>query len=576
MDPLSSTTTLSNQFSLIDYVVFAMMLVMSSGIGIYYAYKGRKNESSKEFLTANKSLSWFPVSMSLLASFQSSVTILGYPAEMYLKGTQFWMVVISAAFASVTAAELFLPVYWNLTFTSVNRYLFLRFNRDNVRLVSSIAFLLGTVPYMGVVLYGPSLALSSVTPLSVTSSIFIIGIICTFYTSLGGIKAVVWTDTLQVGLMYLGLLAVMTRAFYLVGGISEGFRIANERGRIEFSNFGLDFSATNNFWNAVLGMGIMWCGNYCTTQTEVQRYCNTKNKREAKLALYVNLIGVILMISLACLCGIGLFAYYADCDPLKAGKIVKSDQLMPYFVMDTMANFPGVPGLFVTCVFSASLSTLSSGYNALSAVTWDDFLKQTRLGHLSEQSQKTLNKLTGIFYGILSILMAFIVGQIGSVLKAAISLSGCLIGPLLGVYLMAILCPVVNAMGAIFGLLSGISFGFWVLVGSLLYPGHDNVKDTSIAQCITSFNTTVVGIHVDETSPFIKLYRIAFLLVPVSGFLICVVTSMTTSLLTGGSKEIENISIDTLSPLAFKLWPKSWLPTRNKDSEAIEITINSS
>lgn len=90
---------------------------------------------------------------------------------------------------------------------------------------------------------------------------------------------------------------------------------------------------------------------------------------------------------------------------------------MPYFVMDTMANFPGVPGLFVTCVFSASLSTLSSGYNALSAVTWDDFLKHTRLGHLSEQSQKTLNKLTGIFYGILSILMAFIVGQIGSVLK---------------------------------------------------------------------------------------------------------------------------------------------------------------
>lgn len=90
---------------------------------------------------------------------------------------------------------------------------------------------------------------------------------------------------------------------------------------------------------------------------------------------------------------------------------------MPYFVMDTMSEFKGLPGIFVTCVFSASLSTLSSGFNALSAVTWDDFLKETRLGCLSEQHQKNFNKMTAIFYGILSILMAFIVGQIGSVLK---------------------------------------------------------------------------------------------------------------------------------------------------------------
>lgn len=94
-------------------------------------------------------------------------------------------------------------------------------------------------------------------------------------------------------------------------------------------------------------------------------------------------------------------------------------QLMPYFVMDTLSDFSGVPGLFVTCVFSASLSTLSSGFNALSAVTWDDFLKHTRLGLLDEKHQKTLNKITAIFYGVLSILLAFVVGRIGSVLKVA-------------------------------------------------------------------------------------------------------------------------------------------------------------
>ena len=90
---------------------------------------------------------------------------------------------------------------------------------------------------------------------------------------------------------------------------------------------------------------------------------------------------------------------------------------MPYFVMETLSEFRGIPGLFVSCVFSASLSTLSSGFNALSAVTWDDFLKQTRLGKLEEKRIKTLNKITALFYGLLTILMAFFVGQIGSVLK---------------------------------------------------------------------------------------------------------------------------------------------------------------
>ena len=80
----------------------------------------KKKLDNREFQTGNKSLSLFPVAMSLLASFQSSVTILGYPAEMFLRGTQFWMVIFAGVLASVVAAEVFLPVYYGLSFTSVN------------------------------------------------------------------------------------------------------------------------------------------------------------------------------------------------------------------------------------------------------------------------------------------------------------------------------------------------------------------------------------------------------------------------------------------------------------------------
>lgn len=119
---------------------------------------------------------------------------------------------------------------------------------------------------------------------------------------------------------------------------------------------------------------------------------------------------------------------------------------MPYFVMDTMGDYPGVPGLFVACVFSASLSTLSSGFNALSTVTWDDFMSGTRMGKWPGWKIKVTLKLIGIFYGILSIGMAFLVGKIGSVLEAAISLAGALFGPLFGLYLLGIMAPFANAV----------------------------------------------------------------------------------------------------------------------------------
>ena len=120
--PIPSPGSTDATFSIPDYIVFACMLCISTFIGVYYAWKDRtKKLDNREFLTANKSLALFPVAMSLLASFQSSVTILGYPAEMFLRGTQFWMVILAGILASIVAAEVFLPVYYSLSFTSVNK-----------------------------------------------------------------------------------------------------------------------------------------------------------------------------------------------------------------------------------------------------------------------------------------------------------------------------------------------------------------------------------------------------------------------------------------------------------------------
>lgn len=138
-------------------------------------------------------------------------------------------------------------------------------------------------------------------------------------------------------------------------------------------------------------------------------------------SLYVNFIGVSLLISCACLCGVALFGYYVNCDPLAEGKITKTDQLMPYFVMQELREYPGLAGLFVSCVFSASLSTMSSGFNALATVTYDDFLSRTELfNRLPEKRIQQISKLIAFGYGMAAIAMAFVVSRIDSILEVRV------------------------------------------------------------------------------------------------------------------------------------------------------------
>lgn len=132
-------------FSVWDYLVFVGLLVASSLIGVFFAWRGRKNPSSDQFFTGNRKLGLFPVTMSLVASFMSTNTLLGVPAEVYQVGTQFIMQNVSICIAIFVTAEIFMPVFHDLEITSINEYLKMRFNSNAVKLAGSIGFMVYTV-----------------------------------------------------------------------------------------------------------------------------------------------------------------------------------------------------------------------------------------------------------------------------------------------------------------------------------------------------------------------------------------------------------------------------------------------
>ncbi|XP_070536023.1 sodium-dependent multivitamin transporter-like [Ptychodera flava] len=392
-------------FSIVDYVIFSLVLAFSAFIGLFHACTGGRQKTTKEFLVADKKMRFIPVGLSLLASFMSAIALLGTSAEIYSFGTMFWMIGISYFIMTPISAHLFLPVFYRLSVTSVYEYLQLRFSLA-ARLIGCLAYIAYMIMYMAVVMYAPALALNAVTGLNIWASVLSVGVICTFYTSLGGMKAVIWTDVFQTFIMFAGLLAIIIQGSIAMGGFGEIWRINEEGGRVQFFNFDPDPTVRHTFWSLSIGGAITWLGNYGCNQLSVQRYLSCPTERDAKLALYLNMPLLLCIVSLIILCGMVIFAAFAGCDPIKLGLVARADQLLAYYVIEEFAFLPGVAGLFVAAIFSGSLSTLSSGLNCLAAVTLADIVRPV-IKDLSDHRAAMVVKIIACSYGGITIGMAF-------------------------------------------------------------------------------------------------------------------------------------------------------------------------
>ncbi|NXH29181.1 SC5A8 protein, partial [Myiagra hebetior] len=545
------------RFTVWDYVVFAAMLLISAIIGVYYAFVGGGQKTSKDFLMAGRSMSALPVALSLTASFMSAVTVLGTPAEIYRYGAIFCIFAITYGLVVLCSAEIFLPVFYKLGITSTYEYLELRFNKY-LRLCGTILFIIQTASklqscsmtlYTGIVIYAPALALNQVTGFDLWGAVVATGVVCTFYCTLGGLKAVVWTDVFQVGIMVAGFSSVIIRAVVVQDGIGRIVNDSYHGGRLNFWDFNPNPLQRHTFWTIVIGGTFTWTGIYGVNQSQVQRYIACKNRFHAKLSLYINLVGLWAILACATLCGLALYSIYKDCDPWTANQVSALDQLMPYLVLDILHDFPGLPGLFVASAYSGTLSTVSSSINALAAVTVEDLIKPY-FKSLSEKKLSWISMGMSLFYGGVCIAMAALASLLGALLQAALSIFGMVGGPLLGLFALGILCSFANGIGAFVGLVSGFTISLWVGIGSQIYPPlPERTKPLylSTAGCnISSGNitsteiplTTVFSTPAAERPALAdNWYSLSYLYFSTLGTLVTVIVGIIISLLTGGLKQ---------------------------------------
>ncbi|VVC36870.1 Sodium/solute symporter [Cinara cedri] len=533
-----------------DYVVFGIMLTISTSIGLYYRFTGGKQKTTQEYMLGDKNQKVLPVAFSLMASFISAITMYGLSGEIYTHGTQFSVVVLSYLIATPVIGYVYLPVFFKLGNLSLYEYLEIRFGRST-RMVTSLAFSIQMIFYMAIVLYVPALTLEAVTGLPRSVSIVTVGIVCVFYSTMGGIKAVIITDLFQSLLMYLSILAVIGMAIYKTGGILEIWKIADKYGRINFHNFNIDPTVRHSWLSITMGGFFTQISLYAVNQTQIQRFLTMKDYKSAVTALWVSLPLVMLISVLTSFSGLAIFSKYYNCDPLKSGRVSSEDQLMPLYVMDTMSSVPGLTGLFIAGIFSSALSSVSPILNSLAAITMEDYIKPFKSKELSDKKRVYLMKILMITYGSICIFLSFLVEYLGAVLQGALTIFGVIGGPVLGVFTLGILMPFIDQKGALVGLIFGLVFSFVLGFGGPKPPVDHLPSFTN--SCI-AYNVSHLSLQTKPLVPeggYIYLYRISYMYYVVLGFAVtCMMAVIVNAIFRAGKN--RNCNPDLFMPIIAK------------------------
>lgn len=565
-------------FGVLDYLVFFSTIVISFGIGVVFAILERKKNTPADYFLAGRSSKTWPVALSFVVTFQSSLMVLGFPAEGYAYGIGISYYAVGTLFAYVFAAFFIVPLFHPLRLTSVYEYFNLRYGNNVIRYFTLAAGILYSVFYMASVTVGTCIALDVVMGIPFWGTILIYTTVTTIYTSVGGIKAVIWTDVFQLIIMVTGIISVLVKTTVDAGGAAKTLEYAKER--FDVADFRFDPTIRYQFWNTSFGtFSIMLYVAYM--QPAMQRVYSTPSVKTARNLYLMALPLYSLFLVMASFEGATIFAYYVSkgCDILSGGIVSNINEILPFTVLELFKHQPGLSGLFIAALSSAALSTLSSCLSSLSAVTYEDIIKSKFPGMHPYKATK-LSKLVVLCYGFISMGLAFAISQIpGSVIAIFASFMGCMDGPVCAIFVLSAMFRRATTKGVLAGAICGMGLSFWINIGSqfsglptypYMSPGPvnqcyvyteesfenvsnfssyviENTTDSSLLRTNIWLNasTTLAMPEVDSKthSPLEKMYSISYILFSFIGFITSVVVGSLVSLCTSPPEKLDEKSL---------------------------------
>jgi len=435
-------------------------------------YFFKENNNSTDYFLGGKSMGWFPLSLSAMATQLSAISFVSAPAFVAIKagGGMKWL---SFEF-SVPLAMLFLiivivPPLFRSGVVSIYEFVERRYDAST-RMILSVVFQISRSLSTGVMVYTIAIILQAVLDIDFIYTIIIISVITIIYSWQGGMKAVVWGDTIQMILLFAGLLICLGYGYFMM--VNNGGSLANldpERLRVIQNNFGLGDGGEYGFWPMIIGGFFLYASYYGTDQTQAQRILSAKDEKTARTLLFANGLLRLPVVLVYCTMGLVLAGFlmvtpdFMDAINATTQKYfpeefatygAKADLMLPVYIIKYMPH--GIIGIMMVAILSAAMSTLSSTINSLSAVTVEDFFNRGKQ-KLTDVKYMMLSKASVVFWGGVCIGSAFLFGNSQSAVIEIINAIGSVFyGPVLATFVLAIFSKKVNKHGIKAGIIISV------------------------------------------------------------------------------------------------------------------------
>ena len=463
----------------VDIAIVVAYMAILVAVGIYHS---RRQDSLLDFFLAHKSMTWIPVGISLMAALNSGLDYLNTPSSVIRLG---WLIILLNGSWLVLypyMVRIVLPMYRRLNVISVYEYLGLRFG-EGMRTFAAGLFFCWRLSWMATALFVPCLAITTAVGRKewLVPMIIVLGAIVTFYTMMGGIKAVIWNDVSQFFLMMVGLVVTLVIVISRVdGGITAVFGEMFTEGLENVPHPAID---TSTWWGKVWsyfsidlvipGIVFAWfcrLGGFTSDQVMIQRFSTAKTLRHAQRSFLITAVADILWMVLLFVVGVALVCYlkgdtaFSGWDALPDWVRGNTDRIFPYVMAEI---FPvGVTGLVLAAILAASLSSDDSAINALTTIGMVDFYRRLYLGlpdgeqgesGAEQRRQGWISRGLNILVGVAGITLSCFVENMGTLFDVATKILGSYAAIMLGIFWLGMFTKRATLLSTMVGAMVGVA-----------------------------------------------------------------------------------------------------------------------
>lgn len=478
-------------FSFLDLVIVVIYLAGVAIAGIILA--GKQKSAQDYFLGAHK-VPWPAVLLSIVATETSALTVISVPAVAYTGDLTFLQITFGYCFGRIIVATVFLPRYFERRLSTAYEYLGNRFGQG-LRAAASLTFMITRLLADGVRVFACAIPVAMLfrllgfktSPyLLYVLSIIIVSLVTLIYTYLGGIRAVIWTDVIQL-ILYLGgaVLALAVIVSRVPQGMAAAVSFLKEQQKLRLIAFGLNLSFKDflaqpyTFFTALLGGAFFSLASHGTDQLIVQRLLATRKLRSSQQALIGSGVIIIIQFALFLVVGLLLFVFYQGQTPASLG-LATADEIFIKFIVEQMPA--GASGLMLAAILAAAMSTLASAINSLAAASRFDF-KGRGGGSFAESTRELrASRKFSLVWGLIILFSALLLahlqlnspGKRPAVVELGLGIASYTYGGLLGVFLLGLLSRKAGKTQAFLGFFSGVIALLFLVKGPVqaILPGE--------------------------------------------------------------------------------------------------------